>query len=369
MPLARSVSACPCGPSLCRPEASACALRRVNNFIDITGRRSEAPRVDAAPTHRTLSGSGFEVQPLTAVLVLGMLLLPFCLSRFASRTWEGQGAPNSFGRRIRKKLFLPPPHTPKQPAQTPLQWSSHPDTHTHHTHTRTLPQHTPPPPLPPPSHHHTTRPQHSSLPLQSERQQETQVQAERKKKFRSTKKLGFSAGTTLLHGAARAYQRCGQHECPSGSASCAWCGQTDIHRESSASTRRKRAKNQEDERHRTTSTPVTVDPLSTSTVSCGNFPTSPSPSITTEQTHSHTAQAGAFHTLLAHAFHTLHHTRTVPSHLPRLSRSLHGLPHPSTQISHLSPPSTHKKIRDWSRVIRRSAKFLLLLLQENARVR
>ena len=292
------------------------------------------------------------------------MLLPFCLSRFASRTWEGQGAPNSFGR---LKSWSPRHHTPSNHLAKTPPIASHPDTppthishtrthfhNTHHHHHHHYHHH---------YHHHTTTqlasPERTATGDASAGGAHHKSRSE-ETKFRSTKKLGPSAETTLLHGAARTYQRCGQHECPSGSASCAWCGQTDIHRESSVSTRRKRAKNQEDERHRTTSTPVTIDPLSTSTVSCGNFPTSPSPSITTEQTHSHTAQAGAFHTLLAHAFHYTTQERSL--HISNASPDRCTASHTPACESITSLHHLHKKCRDWSRVVRRSAKFLLLLL-------
>ena len=174
VPLARSVSACPYGPSLCRPEASACAHRRVNNFIEITVTRREprenravqAPRVDAAPptdlsvvlASRSNHGPQFSFSACCC---------PFAFHGLHAERGKDKERPT------RSADWTAGLHDTTHPPTTwpkPLQWSSHPHTthpHTSHTHTHTLPRHTHthhhhhhPPPPPHHTPHHTTA--HSS---------------------------------------------------------------------------------------------------------------------------------------------------------------------------------------------------------------
>ena len=168
------------------------------------------------------------------------------------------------------------------------------------------------------------------------------IPSHRTAKFRSTQKLGPTAGITVLRGAALTYQRCGRHGCPQGWAGCAWRSQTDIHRESSSSTRRKRAKNKEDAvAQRVRSQP------------------SPSPSLTTEQTRTHCTHRTFPRNPRAPC--TLQTTQEPPPTALLIVARPPTLQHPHDPafglhltIPHLSPPFTQ------ANVVTGHAQFILL---------
>ena len=276
-------------------------------------------------------------------------LLPFtvCMPNV-----EGQGEANSFGRLKRKKLFLSPPHTPQPPAQTPSSG--------HLTQTPTHP-HTPPHT----STTHTTTPQHSS-PLQSERQQETQVQTERTTRAARRRRSSVPPRSWGPLQEPRCCMEPPARTCDAVSTSPLQGRQVAPGAVKLTSTERVRQAH-EGKGPKTKKTRATAQHRHPSPL----IPSPPPPCpVATFQPRRRPASPQNRRTATLHKPDLSTHSSRMPSTLYTQERSLrisHASPdrrtasHTPARESLTSVHHPHKKSRYWSRVIRRSAKFLLLL--------